>query len=163
LKATSARLRDPSSRGEVLPIAMRFAAESFARVAIFMLREDVATGIAQIGLARAGGPDDDALRSVSVSVRATPCLLRVCETRAPLRITPADAGDVAFARALGARAPREAYLAPIESSERVVAILYADQLPTETPMGDTSALEIVLHEAGLALDRAVLERALAEA
>jgi hypothetical protein len=44
----------------------------------------------------------------------------------------------------------------------VVAILYADQLPEEGPMGDTSALEIVLHEAGLALDRAVLERALAE-
>jgi hypothetical protein len=29
-------------------------------------------------------------------------------------------------------------------------------------LGDTSAVEVILHEAGLALDRAVLERALEE-
>ena len=57
----------------------------------------------------------------------------------------------------------EAYVAPIESGERVVAVLYADNLPSGAPIGDTSALEVVLHEAGLALERAVLERALAEA
>ena len=45
----------------------------------------------------------------------------------------------------------------------MVAVLYADNLPSGAPIGDTSALEVVLHEAGLALDRAVLERALAEA
>jgi len=54
-------------------------------------------------------------------------------------------------------------VAPIESGDRVVALLYADNLPAEQPIGDSSALEVVLHEAGLALDRAVLERALAEA
>jgi len=32
----------------------------------------------------------------------------------------------------------------------------------ETAIGDTGTLEVVLHEAGLALDRAVLERTLAE-
>ena len=53
-------------------------------------------------------------------------------------------------------------MAPIESGERVVALLYADNLPGDAPLGDTGALEVVLHEAGLALDRAVLERALAE-
>jgi len=55
------------------------------------------------------------------------------------------------------------FVAPIESGERVVALLYADNLPGGERIGDTSALEVVLHEAGLALERAVLERALAEA
>jgi hypothetical protein len=64
---------------------------------------------------------------------------------------------------LGTRAPREAYVAPIESGGSVVALLYADNLPDEAPVPDTTALEIVLHEAGLSLDRALLERALAEA
>jgi hypothetical protein len=64
---------------------------------------------------------------------------------------------------LGNALPAEAYVAPIESGERVVALLYADNLPGGGPLGDTAALEVVLHEAGLALDRALLERALAEA
>jgi hypothetical protein len=42
----------------------------------------------------------------------------------------------------------------------VVAILYGDDLPGGAGPCDTSALEVVLHHAGLALDRAVLERAL---
>jgi hypothetical protein len=44
----------------------------------------------------------------------------------------------------------------------VVAILYADNLPGVEPMGDTSVIEIALHEAGLALERALLQRALAQ-
>ena len=80
-----------------------------------------------------------------------------------MRAAPSDDGDRRLAALLGARAPREAYVAPIESGDRVVGVLYGDNLPADAPIGDTSALEVVLHEAGLALDRAVLERALAEA
>ena len=64
---------------------------------------------------------------------------------------------------LGGRPPKEAYLAPIESGGRVVALLYADQLPRETPIPDTTLIEVAIGEAGMALDRVLLERALAEA
>jgi hypothetical protein len=40
--------------------------------------------------------------------------------------------------------------------------LYADNLPGAEPLGDTSVIEIALHEAGLALERALLQRALAQ-
>ena len=64
---------------------------------------------------------------------------------------------------LGGSSPHQAYLAPIQSGDRIVALLYADHLPGSDPIGDTSALEVVLHHAGVALERAALERALAEA
>jgi xanthine dehydrogenase iron-sulfur cluster and FAD-binding subunit A len=64
---------------------------------------------------------------------------------------------------LGRSAPGQAHLAPIESGGHVAALLYADNLPEGSPIGDTTMLSIVLHEAGLVLDRALLERALAEA
>ncbi len=88
---------------------------------------------------------------------------RVIDGRNALRAAPEDEGDQRLAVLLGNAIPGEAYVAPIESGERVVALLYADNLPGGEPIGDTSALEVVLHEAGLALERAVLERALAEA
>jgi len=163
LRKASERLRQPSSRGEVLPLVMRFAADSFSRVAMFMLRDDLAVGIAQIGLSAAGGPDDATLQRVRVPAGESAWLRAVCERRAPLRGAPSNDGDRKLARLLGNALPLEAYIAPIESGERVVAVLYADNLPSGAPLGDTSALEVVLHEAGLALDRAVLERALAEA
>ena len=64
---------------------------------------------------------------------------------------------------LGNDIPQEAFVAPIESANRVVAILYADNLPGNQLLPETGALEVVLHEAGLALDRTLLERALSEA
>jgi hypothetical protein len=163
LRDASARLRHPSSRGEVLPLVMRFAAENFSRVAMFLLRDDLAVGIAQIGLSAAGGPDDAALQRLRIPAAESAWLRAVCERRAPVRGAPSNDGDRRLALLLGDAPALEAYVAPIESGERVVAILYADNLPSGAPIGDTTALEVVLHEAGLALDRAVLERALAEA
>ena len=163
LRELSARLRDPASQGEVLSLVMRFAAETFSRVAMFMLRDEQAVGMAQVGLPRAGGPDDAGIVEVVLPARESGWFRRVVESKAALRAAPQDEGDQRLAVLLGNALPREAYVAPIESGERVVALLYADNLPADTPIGDSAALEVVLHEAGLALDRAVLERALAEA
>ena len=163
LRAASARLRDPASRGDVISLALRFAAETFSRVAIFMVRDEQVLGIAQIGLPKAGGPGDASIGEVVLPCREPAWFRRVIEGRNALRAPPEDEGDQRLAVLLGNAIPGEAYVAPIESGERVVALLYADNLPGGDPIGDTSALEVVLHEAGLALERAVLERALAEA
>jgi len=163
LRELSARLRDPSSQGDVLSLVMGFAAESFSRVAMFMLRDAQAIGMAQVGLPRAGGPDDGSISDVVIPARESGWFRRVTESKSPIRGAPGDEGDQRLAVLLGNALPREAYVAPIESGDRVVALLYADNLPGDSPIGDSSALEVVLHEAGLALDRAVLERALAEA
>jgi DNA-binding NarL/FixJ family response regulator len=163
LKQVSARMRDSGSRGEVLPQVIQFASEIFSRVAMFMIRDETAQGIAQVGLPKAGGPDEHSLREVTLPRQEPAWFRRVFDTRGPVRAAPSDDGDHRLAVLLGNAIPEEAYLAPIESGEHVVAVLYADNLPSDRPIGDTSALEVVLHEAGLALDRAWLERALEEA
>jgi hypothetical protein len=163
LRELSARLRDPGSQGEVLALVMRFAAETFSRVAMFMLRDEHVVGLAQVGLPRAGGPDDGGISDVVLPALESGWFRRVIESKSPVRGAPEDEGDQRLAVLLGNALPREAYVAPIESGDRVVALLYADNLPADRPIGNSSALEVVLHEAGLALDRAVLERALAEA
>jgi hypothetical protein len=163
LKQMSDRLRDPSVRGEVLSLILEFAAESFSRVAIFMVRDDVAVGMAEAGLARAGGPSGDAFREISISADEPAWFRAVLEHREGFLAPPGNEGDRKLAALLGSQLPQEAYVAPIESSHRVVALVYVDNLPAGGPIGETTSLEIVLHEAGLALERALLERALADA
>ncbi len=163
LREVSARLRDPSSRGDVLRLLLEYAARSFERVAIFAVRDGEAFGVAQVGLPRAGGPDDVDLRRIHFPADEPAWFRKVLEARAALRAAPGDDGDRDLASRLGRAAPAEAYVAPIESGERIAAVLYADNLASRRPLGDTSALEVVLHEAGLALERAVLERALEQA
>lgn len=163
LREVSARIRDPRSQGEVLRQVLDFAARLFRRVALFMVCDGRAVGIAQAGLARGGGPEDAELREVEIPCHESTWLRRVLASRAPLCAAPVGDGDHRLAVRLGSGIPDQAYLAPIESSGEVVVVLYADNLPGGEPLGDTSALEVVLHQAGLALDRAVLERALAEA
>jgi hypothetical protein len=163
LKEVSARMRDSSSKGGVLPQVLQFASETLSRVAMFTIQDDTAQGIAQVGLPKAGGPDQRGLREVTLPHREPAWFRRAVDSRSPVRAAPSDDGDQRLAVLLGNAIPEEAYVAPIESGERVVALLYADNLPGGEPIGDTNALEVVLHEAGLALDRAWMERALKEA
>jgi len=163
LRDASARMRERARQGEVLPNVLAFAAQSFARVALFMVRDEQIVGMAQLGLAKAGGPDDAALRDVALPARESSWVRRALDSGEPVRGRPIDDGDHRLCVMLGNEIPSEAFIAPLESANRVVALLYADNLPSRDLLPDTGALEVVLHEAGLALDRTLLERALAEA
>jgi len=162
LRSVSERIRDPANQGDVIKLVLHFVAQSFSRVALFMVRDEVALGIAQIGLPRGGGPGDDAFREIEVPVAQVGWFRQVLESRASLSSAATTEGDRDLARRLGAREPTEAYIAPIVSGGRVVTLLYADNLPGTEPIADTSIIEIALHEAGVALERALLQRALAQ-
>ena len=163
LREVSAELRQAAPRGEIIPVVMRFASELFGRVAMFLVRDQLAVGMAGHGLERAGGPNDSGLREVALQADAPSWFRRVLAGAGAVRGAPEDDGDRELCRLLGNAEPREAYVAPLESGDRIVALLYADNLPGGGSLAETQALEVVLHEAGLALDRAALERQLAEA
>jgi len=162
LRAVSERIRDPANHGEVLKLVLEFASESLSRVAMFMVRDEMVVGIAQIGLPRGGGPDDARFREIEMPAAEVEWFKAVLEARSSLRSPVTGDGDRALAGRMGDREPAEAYVAPILSGGRVVALLYADNLPGDESVGDTSVIEIALHEAGLSLERALLARALAQ-
>ena len=160
LQQATSRLREASMRAEVLAVVIDSAAQLFRRVAMLMVRDGTVTGIAQHQLSVCGGPDDDGLRRFEMPIEDSQWLRRVLADRAPIRSAPDGEGDLRLAAALGDRPAAEAYLAPIERSGRVVAIIYGDDLPGGGSASDSSALEVVLHHAGLALDRTAQQRAL---
>jgi len=164
LRSVSDRLRDPERRDDVLTVVLEFASRSLSRVAVFMLRDDRLIGMAERGISGSGGPDDEAMRGLALGCGELPELFReALETRRGARGALTPGRDAGLLARLGGSTPVESYVAPIESGGSPVALVYGDNLPQNAPIGDTTALEIVLHEAGLALDRASLELALAAA
>jgi hypothetical protein len=137
---------------EVLPVLLRRAAGVFSRVAAFEVEGDVAVGIAQCGLSRAGGPDEHGLRDVRVATDEPNWFRAVLERRGPVRAAPSGDGDERLAFLLGNLLASEAWVAPIAAEGRVVALLYADNLPGDEPLGDTGALELLVSEAGRVLE-----------
>jgi hypothetical protein len=162
LQRVTTGLSDAATRGEILPQVITFAAESFSRVAIFVVLDDRVLGLTQLGMERAGGPNEEGIHQVRLKVDDCGWFRSLLDGRLPLRAGPSDDGDRAFAELLGDTVPSEVYLAPIECAGQIVAMLYADNLPDDEPIGDTSAIEGVLQHAGESLDRAAFERALAE-
>jgi hypothetical protein len=58
--------------------------------------------------------------------------------------------------------PTEAFMGPIVSEGKVVAVLYGDNGYDPRPIGDTDSLEIFLSQAGIAMEKALLQRRLKE-
>jgi hypothetical protein len=161
LREVSDRLRDPSGGYDVLSLVLDYAAAEFSRVAIFMVRDDTAIGMARRGFDRVD-PAAAQGEELELPTRQLPEPFAAALAARRGVCGPLGTRRGELADWLGEASPEEAYVGPIESGGCVAALLYADRLPERRPIGDTAALEVVLHEAGLALHRAALERALAD-
>ena len=80
---------------------LEFAAGLFSRVAIFMVRDDEAIGMAQSGLTSAGGPDDSEFRQVSISTNEPARFRSVLQSGEGEQAPPRDDGDRRLAALLG--------------------------------------------------------------
>ena len=149
-----ARLRVAARREDVLSLVLDFAASRFSRVALFRVRDGHAEGVAQRGLARAAGPEDTGLRGVRLPAAEAGWFRRVIESGSARVSPPTDEGDRVLGGLLGSQPAPVAYVAPIHGAAGVIALLYADNLPEVRPLPETAGLAILLHEAGLALERA---------
>lgn len=163
LRDATGKLQEASSRGEILPVVLDFASELFARVAILIVRDERVFAIAGRGIDALEVDPLDSAPPVSLRVLDSGWIRKALQSGKPVQGPPTTSADRELLARLGGALPASAYLGPIESGGSTIALLYGDQAPDGAEMPDTSGLEVVLHHAGLALDRAALERALWEA
>ena len=159
LRDATAKLQDASSRGEVLPVVLDFASELFARAAILVVREDQIFAISGRGLPSLEVDPLGPTAPVSLPTPKQGWIREVLDSGKPIVAAPVTDADRALLDCFGGESPKQVYLGPIESGSSVIALLYGDQSLTGAPIPDTHGLEVVLRHAGLALDRAALERA----
>lgn len=161
LKSLTQELRFPNSTSEITLLILRFASDIFQRGVIFMIGEDEVIGLGQFGLdiERA----DEKIRETRISLKDSPFLMKIVkELRAYKGPLEKDRGTEFMVSELGGAWPSDVSVFPIIAEGRVAALLYCDNLPTGEAIAETEGLEIFISQAGLALEKSLLQRRLQE-
>ncbi len=161
LRGMLQELSNPSLGGGIILLVLRFASEFMNRAVIFLVKENLIVGLGQFGIELADGMADIRVRQMKIPTTEESIFTPVLRSMASVK-TPMGSGDwdLYLEQRLGGELPEEIFLGPLLSEGKIVAILYGDNLPEKKPIGETEALEIFLSQAGLAMEKALLERRL---
>jgi len=162
LKGMLQELSNSAGGGSITLMILRFASELMNRAVLFRVKENEIVGLGQFGLNVEGGVSADVLvRRMKVPRHCGSVFDQVIDNLSPLKTQLGEStGDRYLQESLGGERPRQIFLGPVVRAGRVVAVLYGDNLPELTPIGETESLEIFLAQAGLAMEKIVLEERL---
>ena len=170
-RETFSALAGPLSRPEVLLQVLRFGAEVLTRAVLFTpssgkkgkKKKKELVGFGQFGIELAPGVDaDEAVRRIRLPIEGHPLIAQAIEGRQPIKAAPGGSEwEAHLTMALGGVAPAEVFLGPVFCQGELAALLYGDMLPEQAPLPDTTNLEVLIGQAGLALSRTELEARLA--
>lgn len=161
LKALSQELRFPNSTSEITLLVLRFASDMFQRGVLFMVRDLEIVGLGQFGLDMEGA--DEKIRETRMSSKDCAFISKIIrECRSYKGALEKDKCTDFLIRELGCDWPSEAAIFPLVAEGRTAAFLYCDNLPSHDAMPETEGLEIFISHAGLALEKAILQRKLQE-
>lgn len=163
LRSMLAELVNPANRETITLLVLRFADHVVERAALFLVTRDSYIGLGGFSSLEDSDSFVMRVRKTHVPTEAGVVFDRVVKyqtlLRAPLDDTPVNRALVE--RLGGGWHGGEMVVAPLTSAGRVAAVLVGDN-PSRRPLGPTEGLEIFLQQAGLAMDRALLERRLEE-
>ncbi len=148
-------------RAEVTLGLLRRASTVASRGLLLVLRGDEAHGAGQVGLA--GDDPDGVARSVKVPLGERSVIAEAVDRRDSWRgAVPKAAANDKLLELLGGARPTEALVVPMLLGEGAGLVFYGDNAPSGAPLGPAEDLEWALLEAGLAMERDLLEQRLAD-
>lgn len=164
LKSMFQELRLPSATAEVSLLVLRVASEVVNRAVLFLVRGDEVVGLGAFGVELPDGePGDERVRRIRVPLREDSIFAYVVERKQAFKGTlRVNVRNAYLVDALGGMTPSEVLVIPMLCEGKAALILYGDNLPDDGPIGATEALEIFVGQAGLAMEKALLERRIAD-
>jgi CheY-like chemotaxis protein len=161
LRGMLEELSNPDLQGGVLLLVLRFASEFFNRAIVFTINDSVISGSGQFGITGGAIGGDERVRSIQFPLESGSMFQEPYHTgRALSRAPDPTLLDVHIFEQLGGGVPEEFFIGPLISQSRVIGFLYGDNLPEKRPVGDIDSLTIFLSQAGLAMEKSLLERQL---
>ena len=160
LKALTQELRFPNSTSEITLLILRFASEIYHRGVLFMVGPGEIAGLGQFGLELERA--DERVRQIHLNYQDSPFLSGLVRLARNFRgAVTRDAIMEVFFQELGGGWPREAAFFPLVADGRVVALLYCDN-GGDDELPQSEGLEIFISHAGLAIEKALLQRRIQE-
>ncbi len=154
------QLRSPSFTGEITLMILRFATRVVNRGVLCHVAPRGITGIGQFGLARHSESTDSVdrrIRSMAIPLNGPSVFMEVFETmhsfQGPLKKCWWNDQLVRF---LGGPAPTEVIIIPIIVDGMIQGLFYGDNVPHNRAIGPVHALELLMIEAGLAMEKTLL-------
>ncbi|MDH3999489.1 MAG: response regulator [Desulfuromonadales bacterium] len=159
LRGMLQELNNPSLGGGIILLILRFASELMNRAVILLVKDEEIVGLGQFGIELDGESPDVKVRETCLPMGEENLFSTALQTLSPYKVCPEDnQWNTYLFDQLGGHRPEEIFVGPLISEGRVVAVLYGDNLPDAKEIGDTESLEIFLSQAGLAMEKALLER-----
>jgi hypothetical protein len=150
----------PALRGETTLGLLRRAAPIVSRGLLLVLRGEEAQGAGQVGL-RDVEDADEAVRRIRLPLAEPSVVSQAVERReawrGPVPTTPPNERLLTL---LGGARPTEALVVPMLLREGVGLVFFGDNAPGDRPLGPAGDLEWALLEAGLAMERDLLDQRL---
>ncbi len=161
LRALTQELRFPNSASEITLLILRFASNIFQRGILFMVGETEIIGLGQFGL-EIESPDEK-IREITLHIEGNNVLKNLIIGNRPYKgVLEKDRITESMIREIGGGWPDEIAIFPITAEGKVVAFLYCDNLTTGEKIEETEGLEIFINQAGIALEKSLLQRRLQE-
>lgn len=159
LKALTQELRFPNSTSEITLLILRFASDIFQRGVLFMVGDNELVGLGQFGL-NIEKPDER-IREIILPYEESNFLSKIISEGRPYKgIIEKDGITENMINEIGGGWTEEVAIFPLIAEGRVVALLYCDNLSTGETIGETEGLVIFIDQAGIALEKSLLQRRL---
>ncbi len=154
-------LNNPSLGGGTILLVLRFASELMNRAVIFFVKDGEIIGLGQFGIESARESADILIRQIKIPANSQSIFSQTLAQLTPQHAVFGDGDwDRYLIEKLGGKKPLDVFVGPILSEGNVVALIYGDNLPKHEIVGDTESFEIFLSQAGMAMERALLDRRL---
>lgn len=163
LRGMLEELNNPDLQGGVLLLVLRFASEFFNRAIVFTINDNIISGSGQFGISGGKISGDERIRAINIPLEAGSIFKDSLKTGRTVTFKPDMTSiDKHFFEQLGGWYPNEVFIGPILSRSRIIGFLYGDNQPDKSKIGDTETLAIFLSQAGIAMEKSLIERQLHE-
>lgn len=163
LRSMFDELRFPTATAEVTLLILRYASEVVNRAILFMAKKDEVRGLGQFGIDLKGASPDQVVRNIKIPLNQPSLFLTVIENRRSYQGPLEDNESNRYlVNELGGAMPEQVMAIPLIVDGKIALVVYGDNLPERKPVRGIDTLEIFMSQAGMALEKALLEKRLAE-
>ncbi len=164
LSAMTKKLVEPGGSADVSRLVMDVAARFLERGVLFVVKGDLARGLAAFGVGRSAKECLETAQKLSIEIANTPAFAEAVRRGAAYRLTnEMDSLEVPIFRVIGRARASEAVLIPLLYNRTTLLLLYGDNAASGRSLADLAGLELFIAQAGMALENKLLQRKLSGA